>query len=254
VRFIYKKKDEPGRGLHFTIDTVPFPFPATIKTAEGKGYGLDITIPRAIFKEEMPDSISCNILMKVLDRNGQISTISINRVPNREALCPLLWVTMQRERIGLFDNAFTVFLMCFGAGFLIAFLSGYFIWPRRRKTIPFNKLDLSEEEKQLAKTVYGHLEQNITNKDLTLAATSGELSLSGAKIDKLIKKYNGLPFKKYVTQARVEIAKERLRSSHASETSVAESCGFKSIVEMEKSFLKYCRTTPYKYRRDNQVA
>jgi AraC-like DNA-binding protein len=254
VQFIYKKKDEPRDGLRFSIDTVTFPNPATIKTAEGKGYGLDISIPKSIFKEEMPESISCNILIKVLDRFGQISTLSTNRVANNEALCPLLWMTMKRHPTGLFNNAFYVFLMCFGVGFVFAFFTGYFIWPKRGKTIPFNKLDLSEAEKQIAKMVYGHLEQNITNKDLTLPEASRELSISGSKLDSLIKKYNGLSFKKYVMQARVEIAKERLRSSHASETSIAESCGFKSIVEMEKSFMKYCRTTPFRYRRDNQVA
>jgi AraC-like DNA-binding protein len=253
-KLLYKKKDGPKGSLNFFVDTIGFPFPATIKTAEGKGYGLDITIPKEIFASEMPESLLCNILIKVLDRNGQISAISINRVSGNEALCPLLWVTMHRQQNDFFSNAFYVFLVCFGGGLIIAFLTGYFLLLRGKKTVTFNKIDLSEEEKQLAKTVYGYLEQNITSKSITITETSRELSLSSAKIESIIKKYNGLSFKKYIVQARIEIAKERLRSSHASESSIAESCGFKNMVEMEKSFAKYCRTTPFRYRRDNQVA
>jgi AraC-like DNA-binding protein len=254
VQYIYKKREDPGHGMHFSIDTIPYPYPATVKTAEGKGYGLEINIPKAVFKGEMPESISCNILMKVADRNKQIHSISLNHAAGHEALCPLLWVRLQRKQSGLFDNTLYAFLLCFGGGFIITFLFGYFIWPKRTKTFLFKKLDLSEEEKQLAKTIYAHLERNITKNELALSEVSRELSISGSKIESVIKKYNGLPFKRYIMQARVEIAMERLRSSHASETSIAESCGFKTINEMEKSFGKYCRTTPYKYRRDNQVA
>jgi transcriptional regulator GlxA family with amidase domain len=53
---------------------------------------------------------------------------------------------------------------------------------------------------------------------------------------------------------RIEIAKERLRSSHSSVASIAESCGFKNVSEMEKYFSKFCRITPLKYRKENQVA
>jgi transcriptional regulator GlxA family with amidase domain len=55
-------------------------------------------------------------------------------------------------------------------------------------------------------------------------------------------------------KSRVEIAKERLRSSHASQAAVADSCGFKNLEEMAKYFQKFCRTSPSLYRRENQVA
>jgi AraC-like DNA-binding protein len=252
-RFIYKKINDRGN-LNFTIDTVEFPYPATIKTAEGKGYGLDIVIPRSLFTYEMPDSLLCNIQMKVLNRNRQVSVISSNRAPSSEAMCPLLWMMIRRQQNGFFSNPLYVFLVCFAAGCLIALLVGFLVSSRSAKTVAFNKLDLSEDDKQLAKTIHSHLEQNVTNKEMNLTEVSRELSIPNSKIESLIKKYNGLSFKKYLLHARVEIAKERLRSSHASESSIAESCGFKSIDEMEKSFVKQCRTTPFRYRRDNQVA
>jgi transcriptional regulator GlxA family with amidase domain len=52
---------------------------------------------------------------------------------------------------------------------------------------------------------------------------------------------------------RVEVARERLRSSNASETAVADLCGFKDVNEMETYFWKFHRTTPYKYRMEQQV-
>ena len=254
MRFIYNKVNDQKGIMNFTVDTMDFPYPATIKTAEGKGYGLDITLPRGAFNNEMPESLLCNILMKVADRHGRISIISSNRVSSREALSPLLWTTIRRTQGGFLRNPLYVFLACFGGGALLAFVGGYAILSRSGKTVAFNKIALSEEDKQLAKTAYGYLEKNMTNKDMTLSVVARELSISGSKIESLIKKYNNLSFKKYLMHARVEIAKERLRSSHASESSIAESCGFKSIDEMEKSFVKLCHTTPFKYRSDNQVA
>jgi AraC-like DNA-binding protein len=253
-RYIYKKINDPSGSFHYNIDTTDFPSPATVRTAEGKGYGLDIIIPQGTFEGDMPDSLLYNILIKVLDRNGQISALSTNRAASREALCPLVWSTMLRHQDGFFKNPLYIFFVCFGSGLAVVLLAGFLFYSKEGRTVVFNKLDFSEEEKQLAKTVYGYLEQNVTNKDVTLSEMAREVSVSGPKIESLVKKYNGLPFKKYLMRARVEIAKERLRSSHASESSVADTCGFKNILEMEKNFMKFCRTTPFRYRRENQVA
>ncbi len=253
-RYIYRKADAPDGGWGFSIDSVQFPHPATIKTAEGSGYGLDITLPRGMFGKEMPESISCNILMKVLDRNGQINTISINRAGSSlEAYCPLRWVTLHRTPTGFFDNNLYVFLGSFGMGCIVAVIGSLLVLAEAKRTVTLDSLTLSEEDKQTAKAIARFIEQNVTKKDLSLSEISRNVEISGSKIERHLKKYHGLPFKRYIMKSRVEIAKERLRSSHASEASVAESCGFKNVDEMEKGFFKYCRTTPLKYRKDNQV-
>jgi transcriptional regulator GlxA family with amidase domain len=81
-----------------------------------------------------------------------------------------------------------------------------------------------------------------------------KLDLQAQQVEHLIKKHKGKSFKDYIMFLRIEIAKERLRSSHASEKSIAESCGFKNVIEMEKYFFRFCRITPYKFRKENQVA
>ena len=75
----------------------------------------------------------------------------------------------------------------------------------------------------------------------------------GKRIDRLLKKYAGQPFHPYLAGLRIAVAKERLRSSNANEATVAELCGFRNVEEMERMFLKYSRTTPYKFRLEQQV-
>jgi AraC-like DNA-binding protein len=254
IRYIYKKNTSETEAISFSIDSCEFAYPATIKTAEGKGYGLDIGIPKKIFGQEMPESLACNILIKVLDRYGQINAISINRQGSNVALCPILWSTMLREKTDYLSNPLYIFLACFGLGFCLVIFVTIILVAKKRKVISLTSLNLSEDDKRQAKAVFGFIDQNITKDNLTIAEAAGNLDISGSKIESIIKKYTGLSFKNYCVKSMVEIAKERLRSSHASESSIAESCGFKNIDAMEKQFVKYCRTTPYKYRRDNQVA
>jgi len=79
------------------------------------------------------------------------------------------------------------------------------------------------------------------------------MGINAKKIESIIKKNKQKNFKDFIMSLRIEIVKERLRSSHASEINIAESCGFKNISEMEKYFKKFCHTTPYNYRKENQV-
>jgi len=41
--------------------------------------------------------------------------------------------------------------------------------------------------------------------------------------------------------------------SPKSEKSIAESCGFKNVTEMEKYFSGFNRTTPHRFRKENQA-
>jgi transcriptional regulator GlxA family with amidase domain len=63
----------------------------------------------------------------------------------------------------------------------------------------------------------------------------------------------GMSFKNYVMYLRTEIVCERLRSSHSSEVSIAETCGFKNVNEMERFFQKFHHTTPYNFRKTQQI-
>lgn|GEM_PF-740007 len=253
-RLIYKPEYGRDGKFDFSISTTEYPFQTGVKKAEGKGYRLDIGVPREAFGGTMPDSIGCNILIKVLDKGGRLHISSLNGVGDNRAYCPILWTTIKRDRDDLFSS--TLFLL--GAGFLgglFCVFAGKFVYSlMAKRTVNFNTFDLSEEEKQTIETIYDFIEHSVTKKDLQLHDVSLGLDIPGPKIEASFKKYNGKSFKQFIMKSRVEIAKERLRSSHASQTAVADSCGFKNVEEMAKYFQKFCRMTPSLYRRENQVA
>ena len=78
-----------------------------------------------------------------------------------------------------------------------------------------------------------------------------KLSLTAKEINLLTKKVFKRPFNKYLLALRIEIVKERLRSSNASEIFITKSCGFSSVAEMEKKFQSLVGATPHKYREKN---
>jgi transcriptional regulator GlxA family with amidase domain len=80
------------------------------------------------------------------------------------------------------------------------------------------------------------------------------VSMPPKKLALLVTRATGMNFQTYVMFARIEIAKERLRSSHASEESIAEACGFANVNEMEKYFIRFCHVTSAKFRAEQQVA
>jgi AraC-like DNA-binding protein len=252
-RLLYKKNDDGKNPVGLIVDTVDCACPGSVKMVDGKGFRMDLDVPKALIAAEMPDSLGFNCIVKLLDREGQLMAVALNGATGAAASCPILWATLTRTRTDIFHTAAFILGASFGIGLFITLVS-LPLFSRRRRSITMNVSDLSDEEKRRVQKTFGFIEQNVTQKNLSLHEAGRALSMSGAKIEKIINKFNGLSFKGFVMKSRVEIAKERLRCSHASETAIAESCGFGSVDEMEKCFSKYCRSTPYNYRRDNQVA
>ncbi len=121
---------------------------------------------------------------------------------------------------------------------LFCVLAGkYFYSLAKRRAVDFNKFELSEEDKKTIEAIYDYIERSVTKKDLLLHDAfmqTDDTQHKGMKF--FIKKYNGKSFKQFIMKSRVEIAKERLRSSRCKPTAVADSCGFKNVEEMAKYF------------------
>ena len=152
-----------------------------------------------------------------------------------------------------YSNPYWLGLMGFGGGLVVTLIAGIIVLFVRRKSVTFEKFEQSEEEKKLSDQIYQIIDESVTRKDLTVAGVGEKLSMAPGRVEKLIRKHKGKTFREFIMFLRIEIAKERLRSSHSSETSIAESCGFKNVAEMEKYFKKFCRTTPFAFRKENQV-
>jgi transcriptional regulator GlxA family with amidase domain len=98
------------------------------------------------------------------------------------------------------------------------------------------------------------MEAEVTNPKFSIADITSKLSLDSGVVNKHLKRSYNCTFKKHLLSLRIEIVKERLRSSNASEISIAKSCGFKTVDEMEKAFRALTGSTPYRYREENRVA
>jgi len=252
-RLNFRKFDDGAVPIGFAVDTIEYKHPSSIKMLDGKGFIADIDVPVAVFGGVIPDSMRLNVVIRLPDRDGRMTTVSLNGASGSDAYCPILWATLRRAPPGILDSSLFVVSVSFVLGLLVTLLV-LFPLLKRGAAVTVNVSDLSQEEKRDVQTVFRCIEQNVTHKDISPHAIAQDLAMPASKIESTVKKFSGQPFKTYILKSRVEIAKERLRCSHSSEKSVAESCGFKSVDEMEKYFQKYCRISPYKYRRDNQVA
>ncbi len=85
--------------------------------------------------------------------------------------------------------------------------------------------------------------------DLSLSGVASELDYSPGHLGRAFRGTVGLAFSDYVREARIRKAKEELAStsSHIADISVA--CGFGSLSQFNRSFLKATGCTPREYRK-----
>ena len=102
---------------------------------------------------------------------------------------------------------------------------------------------------------YGHIaramkyiSENFTQ-PITLEAVAEQVHLTPSYFSKLFTEINGGGFVKYLTEKRVEQAKELLSSTDMSVTDIAFACGFGSFSSFSRSFGALCGVTPNEYRK-----
>ena len=69
----------------------------------------------------MPDSLGCNILIKVLDKVGRLHISSLNGVEDNRAYCPLLWTMVKRDRHVLYSDILYLLAAGFLGGLFVVF-------------------------------------------------------------------------------------------------------------------------------------
>jgi AraC-like DNA-binding protein len=245
-----------GADGSFNIVTSKIPAPCMydIRKEDLKGFAITLAVPKDLMAGSVPDSFGCNIIVKIPGDNNQIARLSWNNAVGTNAYSPLLWGTVHLMPKPFFQNRLVQWFLSFIAGILLVMAAGLIFSLLKRNSTTFEKFEESEDEKKIAEKVYQLIEESITKKDISPHWVAQKLDLQAQQIERLIKKHRGKSFRDYIMFLRIEIAKERLRSSHASEKSISESCGFRNVSEMEKYFFRFCRTTPYKFRKENQVA
>jgi len=218
-----------------------------------KGYSVVFPVPNGFFGKRAPERFGCNIIIKSLDSKQKVKRTSWIKGNLYDSYSPYIWGEVRLTPKPLLKNRFIQWLLCFTAGLLTAVLLSFaFSVPKRRKII--YKIENSEYDQELFEKIKAGMDFHITSQDLTLDKLARELHMPPGKIHKIIQRQTGLNFRNFLMYSRIEIAKERLRSSHSSEASIADTCGFAGVNEMEKYFNKFLKTTPYKFRLEQQVA
>ncbi len=227
-------------------------YPCTVTNEDFKGYTVDFSIPQKILGTPLPQSISCNIIATVLDENTKIKPVSWVQGNHYVIHSPQAYGTLTLGRKPYLTSPFLLWFICLVLGIIIGVI-GILLYKLARKFNTLLRFENSEQEEGLIKNIITIIEAEITNKDFSINDIAARLSLPPGKINKIIKRYVRKNFKKHLLYSRIEIVKERLRSSNASETSIAQSCGFNSVSEMEKIFHSFTGSTPYRYREDNRI-
>lgn len=127
-------------------------------------------------------------------------------------------------------------------GLAIHLLKQYSVW--RPQLVPDSKGCLSEHQLQkVFKYIQVHLEQ-----DVALSDIAGVLNLSQYHFCRLFKQSTGLAPHQYLTQCRIDRAKQLLRTTQLTITEVAFAVGFNNHSSFTRLFRQYIGMTPKEFR------
>ncbi|MDO5576267.1 MAG: helix-turn-helix transcriptional regulator, partial [Fibrobacter sp.] len=208
---------------------------------------------KEVLSDRIPEEIAFNIIFKIQNDKNDIIKVPWIKGSLYETYSPFLWGTLRFLPKPFIKNKILLGGVFFIFGLLITLLV-YKIILYARKPREMNNFEKSEAEQQAFDRIKETVERQVINKDFTIEMAAKELKINPANINKVIKKVTSMSFQTYLMYTRIEVAKERLRSSHCSEASIAETCGFRDATEFEKYFIKFNKVSPYKYRNEHQVA
>jgi AraC family transcriptional regulator len=92
--------------------------------------------------------------------------------------------------------------------------------------------------------IHAHLRERVSVDDIARAA-----GVDARRFTRLFKKMAGVPPRWYLTQARVELAKELMRSSEKNLTQIAAEAGFLDQSHMTNVFRRHAGMTPTAFRK-----
>lgn len=108
------------------------------------------------------------------------------------------------------------------------------------------------KDKDISKTfhkVLDYVDTHYTEK-ISLAKLSEQFHISISYLCALFKESTGKTFVDYLTELRMEKAKEMLKKPMVRSAAIAEKLGYSDYFYFNKLFKKYTGTTPYRYRKE----
>lgn len=112
-------------------------------------------------------------------------------------------------------------------------------------------IQLSTSRRKLLVLAEEYMRNNFS-KNITVEDTSKYLSVDRRYLYKLFKKYSGVSPKQYLNNIRISRATELLTDSDMSIAEIAESTGYKDLLQFSTFFKKQTGVSPRKYRNTVQ--
>lgn len=198
--------------------------------------------------------------------------IRLEHVAQQPELLKSLLEELSLANCGLIFNIQTVFIFCNRVASYLAFggnneycelmLYGFEQLPANYKSVNTLFLELASEisptflQNNPASTIASrsssflpiirYLDKNY-EKDLSLKKISDHFHLNASYISQLIRSETGLTYTQYVTELRINKAKDLLKTSSLSLTEISETVGFNDYFYFIKKFKKEVGVTPGKY-------
>lgn len=253
-RITYKPVFSDSGNFRLNAGSLRSAFEHSSSLEDGEGFTVTFSIPSYLFGKNVPDKMAYNIIAKTSDSNGAVHTASIIGAGGYNNYSPYLWHTLAVVPKPFFKTRWILWLFSFLAGlaFPLVIYGCVRLFVKDRPVLLH--INRPEEKNKVFQRVKDAIHLHITNHEVSVADIAAELASPPKHIESMVRKVTGMSFKNYVMYLRTEIVCERLRSSHSSEVSIAESCGFKNVNEMERFFRKFHHTTPFNFRRTQQIS
>lgn len=128
------------------------------------------------------------------------------------------------------------------------FLTAHFI----NEAEKYSAINFTGNNSNMGETIIKMVREQYMQK-LTLENIADQLNYSFYYLSKLFKSYTGTTFSEYLTQYRVEKAKELLSSGEMSVKEIAYATGFNSQGYFAKIFKKYTGISPSEYKKTEET-
>lgn len=228
--------------------------PYKCKLYDFKGYTYSINVPIDEIKGlSAGDTIGCNIIATVFDEEQNLVDLAWRSGEESLIYSPLAYGQMKLEKKSINFSLIFLWFISFIIGTAITFIV-ILIIKKVQKNDDIQKFEASEKDEKLLENIEAIIDAEITNINFSIENITAKLSTTPKRVNHLIRQSFKISFDKHILNCRMEIVKERLRSSNASEAAIAKACGFSSVDDMEKAFRSTYKVTPYRFREENRVS
>lgn len=104
------------------------------------------------------------------------------------------------------------------------------------------------------RTAVRYIEANFTEKNLTLSEVADTIHMSSSYFSMEFKSEVGVSFKQYLTNLKIEKAKELLNNPLYKTYEIAENLGYSDYPHFTKTFKKQLGMTPTQYRKRKGIS